>query len=895
MRYAERWKDVRHAAQRRERLRSAERRAGPRLRELGLAGYDDVLALFGTSEHGLGHEEAARRYAQHGPNRLSGDTPRTWYAELAQCYPNPFNLLLTGLALIGAALGDLKTTLILVLMISVGTLMRFVQEHRSARAMQQLRALAPATAIVRRREDRHGPETLWNPRGGVAVPVESLVPGDVVLLRAGDIVPADVRLLSANSFYLSQASLTGEALPVEKRESAANAWQAPGDDESVPALPNVACMGTSVVSGSALAVVVATGDATYFGTVAAGLRDAPAPTSFDRGVRSVSFMLIRFTLVLVPIVLLLNGLIKGDWAEALTFALAVGVGLTPEMLPVVVTAALARGALLLARHKVITKHLNAVQDIGAMDVLCVDKTGTLTRDRVALRHCVDTQGRDDNGVFALAYLNSLFQGGVDNLLDRAVLAQRDLQAYAAGYVRVAEIPFDSVRRRLSVVVRDVSSGDELLIAKGAVDDLLAVCTRERRGEAVLALTPERLAAAQRLCCDLEADGAGVVAVATRAVSHAPGFGPSDERELELRGFLAFVDPVKDDAIAAIAALRAKGIAIKVITGDNERVTRRVAERVGLAVDDVLAGSRIDRLGDAELVAAAARATLFVRTTPTQKARVVHALRATGRTVGYLGDGVNDAAALRAADVGITVDTAVPIARESADFVLLEKDLLVVEHAVVVGRRMFGNVLKYIAMTTSSNFGNVFSVLIASAFLPFVPMLPIQLIAQNLLYDLSQILLPWDRVDEEFVAQPQRWRPDAILRFTLCIGPISSVFDILTYALMWHVFDANVPGSQALFQTGWFVEGLLSQTLIVHMLRTRHLPFVRGVATWPLVAATATIVGVGIALPFTSLGASIGLVRLPGAYYAWLALILLEYAVAMQIGKTLYVRRFKEWL
>jgi Mg2+-importing ATPase len=873
-------------------------RSSLRLRELSVATHEDALALLGSSTGGLTPREAKQRLARIGPNRLRQDAPREWYRQLAASYPSPFNLLLSGLAAVAAVLDGVETAVVLVLllMISISTLMRFIQEYRSAIALRQLEALVPATAVVLRHENGIS-ESRWERHYGSEVPVESLVPGDLIHLRAGDLVPADVRVLSSRELHVSQASLTGEALPVHKHESAMG-WttsdDASGAHADIPDLTNICCMGSGVVSGHAVAIVAATGDDTYFGSLAATLRCAPPPTSFDHGVRAVSWMLIRFTLVLVPIVLLVNGFIKGDWTEAFTFALAVGVGLTPEMLPVVVTGALARGAANLARHRVLTKRLSAIQNIGAIDVLCVDKTGTLTQEQAVLRQSLDTAGREDARVLELARLHCRLRGACDDPLDRALL-QADSPERDARYERVSEIPFDFRRRRVSVVARDCG-GREQLIAKGAVDEMLAVCSHRERDGATIALTPPMRTALLRLRHDLEADGARVIALATREFAQPqPTYGAADENGLVLRGLLAFVNPVRDDAADAIRRLERIGITIKLVTGDSERPTLSVADAVGLAAAEPLSGPRIDALDDAELEVAVARASVFVRTTPAQKARVVRALRARGHTVGFLGDGINDAQALRDADVGIAVAAASPIAREAADFILLAHGLLVVEQAVAEGRRMFGNIMKYLKMTTSANLGNVLSVLVAGAFLPFLPMQPIHLLTQNLLYDLSQILLTWDRVDDDFCARPQRWDPASIPRFALCMGPISSVFDFITFALMWQVFEANTPDRQALFQTGWFVEGLLSQTLIVHMIRTRHLPLVQSAASWPLVTATAVVAGAGLMLPFTAAGAAIGLVPLPAAYFAWLALLLFEYCVATQIGKTVYQRRYGAWL
>jgi Mg2+-importing ATPase len=659
-------------------------------------------------------------------------------------------------------------------------------------------------------------------------------------------------------------------------------------------------MGTNVVSGTARAVVVATGADTYFGSLAKHLTGRRAPTSFDRGVSGVSWLLIRFMCVMVPLIFFVNGFTKGDWVETFFFGLSVAVGLTPEMLPMIVTANLARGAVAMSRRKVIVKHLNAIQNLGAMDVLCTDKTGTLTQDKVVLLKYLNVRGEEDEEVLEYAYLNSYFQTGLKNLLDVAVLEHADLiqsKQLTERYLKTDEVPFDFNRRRMSVVVHEVFRGRDLLLCKGAVEEVLGVCRSALVDGQATPLTAGVWEQALELSTGLNEDGLRVIAVAFKVVDSRPGkeYGVADEAELVLCGFLAFLDPPKETAGPAIAALQGHGVQVKVLTGDNELVARKVCKEVGLDVSHTLLGGDVQDMTDAELARAAETTTLFAKLTPPQKARVIKALQESGHTVGFLGDGINDAPALRGADVGISVDTAADIAKESAGVILLEKSLLVLEDGAMEGRKTFGNIIKYIKMAASSNFGNIFSVLGASLWLPFLPMLPLHLLIQNLLYDLSQTAIPFDRVDREYLARPRKWRVGDIGRFMLCIGPISSVFDFTTFALLWFVFGATTVGQQSLFQSAWFVEGLISQTLIIHMIRTARIPFVQSRAALPLTLLTLTIMAVGIYLPFSPLGASIGLVPLPLSFFPWLVATLLAYCVLTQLVKGWYVRKFGTWL
>ncbi|MCZ0735862.1 magnesium-translocating P-type ATPase [Phreatobacter sp. AB_2022a] len=850
---------------------------------------------------GLTVAEAVERLGREGRNEVAHDRPPHWLLQLAGCFNNPFILVLVALAVIQfvSSPDELKPVIIVAVMVGVSVALRFWQEFRSARAADRLKAMVRTTATVLRRGWDEGEAT---PR---EIDMRDLVAGDVIRLSAGDMVPADVRLITSRDLFISQAVLTGESIPIEKYDTsghvAAKSAQLPAvDPADVLDLPNICFMGTNVVSGTATAIVVATGRRTYFGSLARSIVGQRAQTSFDRGVNSVSWLLIRFMLVMVPVVFAINGFTKGDWSEALLFAISVAVGLTPEMLPMIVSANLSKGAVAMARRKVVVKRLNAIQNLGAMDVLCTDKTGTLTQDRVILEHHLDVHGRDDEAVLRLAFLNSHHQSGMKNLMDQAVLrfmAEKGRGCDATLYRKIDELPFDFVRRRLSIVVETLKR-EHLMIAKGAVEEMLAVSSHVRDGDAVVPLDDARRAALLGLARAQNADGFRVLIVATRLLVAGDVkqlYANADERDLTIEGFLTFLDPPKETAGPAIAALRGNGVAVKILTGDNAVVSSKICRDVGLEPGEPLLGRDVEKLDEPALRAAVEAHAVFAKMSPLQKARVVRALQANGHTVGFLGDGINDAPALRDADVGISVDTGADIAKESADIILLEKSLMVLEEGIIKGRETFGNIIKYIKMTASSNFGNVFSVLVASAFLPFLPMLALHLLIQNLCYDISQLSLPWDRMDREFLREPRKWAAGDIGRFMICIGPISSIFDISTYCLMWFVFAANAPEHQSLFQSGWFIEGLLSQTLIVHMIRTQKIPFAQSTAAWPVLLLTGAIMAFGIYLPFSPIGAAVGLQPLPPAYFPWLVATLAGYCVLTQIVKTLYIRHFKTWL
>ncbi|MBM3115014.1 magnesium-translocating P-type ATPase [Jeongeupia naejangsanensis] len=837
-----------------------------------------ALKRLGSRIDGLCTEEADTKRKRTGPNEVEHEKPMPWSTHLWLCYRNPFNLLLTVLALISAATDDMKATVVIATMVGISTVLRFVQEKRSNSAADRLKAMVSNTATVLRDGAR------------LELPIHDLVPGDIVQLSAGDMIPADLRVLTAKDLFVSQAALTGESLPVEKF-----ADQPDHAERNPLALANLCFMGTNVVSGSATALVIGTGNRTYFGALAEKVTAQDrTPTQFQAGVNKVSWVLIRFMFVMTPLVLFINGFTKGDWTEAALFALSIAVGLTPEMLPMIVTSTLAKGAVVLSRKQVIVKRLDAIQNFGAMDILCTDKTGTLTQDRIALERHTDAWGERCDAVLDMAYLNSAYQTGLKNLLDVAVLEHAELRAEFDtdhGWEKVDEVPFDFVRRRMSVVVRQRDE-QQLLICKGALEEVLAACTHVRRGDETLPLSAGLLAQIRDVAAGLNREGLRVVAVASKPVPlDVTNYGVADERELVLAGYIAFLDPPKESTAPALKALKAVGIDVKVLTGDNELVTLKVCREVGLTVNGVVLGDRIDAMSDLQLSAVAETATVFAKLTPMHKERIVRLLRERGHVVGFMGDGINDAPALRAADIGISVDSAVDIAKEAADLILLEKSLMVLEQGVIEGRKTFANMLKYIKMTASSNFGNVFSVLVASAFIPFLPMLPMHLLVQNLLYDISQIAIPFDNVDDELLQKPQRWNPDELTRFMVCFGPISSIFDILTFVLMWKVFGANSPEHQTLFQSGWFVVGLLSQTLIVHMIRTRKIPFIQSRAAWPLLAMTAVIMAIGIFLPMGPLAGYFKLQALPLAYFPWLIGILLSYMVLTQLIKGVYARRY----
>ncbi len=845
----------------------------PSLQDVAQLTPELAVKGLGSSASGLSSARARERLATYGPNTIAAERQTSWFTMLLSNLRDPLSGLLLVLAVISYFTGDQRSTVLIVVMLVLSVGLRFLQELKADHAAEKLKAMVRTTATV--------------VRGGAAleVPLRALVPGDVVQLSAGDMVPADLRLIESRDLFVNQATLTGEALPVGKHAPAVT-------DKSLAQfdIPNLCFMGTDVESGTATALVVATAGATYFGGLSLSLQRRDEVTDFDRGVTRFTWLMIRFIAVMVPLVFLINWFGKGDWAQAFLFALAVAVGLTPELLPMIVTVNLSKGALNMSKQKVIVKRLNAIQNFGAMDILCTDKTGTLTEGKVTLIKHVDIEGKENSDVLTYAYLNSFYQTGLRNLLDQAVLAHDTAQAQRVehSYQKVDEVPFDFVRRRMSVVVED-GKGKHLLICKGAVEEVLAQSNAVQVAGRTLPLSQLHHQSKQDLVGKLNAQGFRLIALAIRELPPSKRvYSVADEVNLTLVGFLAFLDPAKPTAAQALKDLSRHGVQVKVLTGDNEVVTRKLCSEVGLPITRILLGSEVDKFSDAELEQAAEEATVFDKLEPAHKERVIQALKRRGHVVGFMGDGINDAPALKAADVGISVDSAVDIAKESSDIILLEKSLYVLKDGVREGRKVFGNIDKYIKMTASSNFGNMLSVVGASLFLPFLPMLPIQVIANNLLYDLSQVAIPTDGVDVEYLNRPRPWNLKHLERFILIMGSVSSVFDFATYAILIFLFGAWT-GAQALFHTGWFVESLLSQTLIIHILRTNRLPFFQSRASWPLTITTLAAVAVGVYLPFSPLAQTLSFVPLPGRYWLFMLGVLLLYAAAAQLVKRWFER------
>ena len=857
----------------------------------------EAMAKLGSTAQGLTQEEADRRLEEHGPNAVVQEKAHPWLVLIGHSVRNPLVILLSLLATVSFLTGDMRAAIVMMGMVVLGLVLRFLQEAKADAAAARLKAMITVTATV----IRDG-----QPR---EIPLGDLVAGDLIKLSAGDMIPADVRVLTCKDLFVIQSSLTGESLPVEKTDAPADG----GIKRAALELANVCYLGTSVESGTATALVVATGLNTYMGAMSKAIVAQTVQTSFDKGVSKFTWLMIRFMMVMVPLVFLINALTKApegaaeraahaanwwqwlgtrDWKEAFLFSMAVAVGLTPEMLPMIVTVCLSKGAIAMSRKKVIIKRLNSIQNLGAMDVLCTDKTGTLTLDRVLIeRHC-DVVRKEDDDVMALAYLNSYFQTGLKNVLDRAVLEHRELHAEIKipQWEKVDEIPFDFSRRLMSVVV-ETPQDKHRLITKGAPEEVFKRCSHfELYGE-VLPLEYVLVADLKEEYEELSSDGFRVLALAYKDLDRKPAYSKADECDLILRGYIAFLDPPKDTSRPALEALRQHGVTAKILTGDNELVSKKICSEVGLPTDRILLGSQVEAMDDAQWGEAAEQVTLFARLSPAHKQRIIKVLQGQGHVVGFLGDGINDAPALRAADVGISVDSAVDIAKESADVILLEKSLLVLEEGVMEGRKVFANIQKYIRMGASSNFGNMFSVLGASAFLPFLPMQPIQLLTNNLLYDFSQVPIPTDDVDPEQIARPRPWTTKELTHFILFIGPISSIFDYTTFFMMLYIF--NCWGNASLFQTGWFVESLLTQTLIIHIIRTNRIPFLQSRASWPLAATTVLVMLAGMWLPFSPIAEYLGFAPLPILYWPLIFLTLLCYILLTQGVKAWLIHR--KWI
>ena len=885
----------------------------------------EVLKNLHTGLSGLDATAVFTNRSNYGNNKVTHEKKKSLAKRLAGAFINPFTAILFCLAVVSAMtdmvfpyfslLGsvpedfDPLTVVIILTMVLLSGTLRFVQESRSGNAAEKLLAMITTTCTVTRK----GQEK-------TEIPMDDLVVGDIVHLSAGDMIPGDVRILEAKDLFVSQASLTGESEPIEKTPN-----ENP-ERQSVTEYTDIAFMGSSVVSGSATAVVVCTGDHTLFGSMASAIAGEAVETSFTKGVNAVSWVLIRFMLVMVPLVFFINGITKGDWLDAFLFGISVAVGLTPEMLPMIVTTCLAKGAVSMSKKQTIVKNLNSIQNFGAMDILCTDKTGTLTQDQVVLEYHLNVNGEDDTRVLRHAYLNSFFQTGYKNLMDIAIIRKTE-EAEAAdprlldlseNYVKVDEIPFDFTRRRLTTVVRD-RAGKTQMVTKGAVEEMLSICAYAECDGAVQPLTEDLRRRILETVDTLNDKGFRVLAIAQKTDPSPVGaFGVKDEQDMVLLGYLAFLDPPKESTADAIRALKDHGVTTKILTGDNDKVTRTICKQVGLKVRNMLLGADLDKMTDEELAKAAESTDVFAKLTPDQKARVVSVLRENGHTVGFMGDGINDAAAMKAADIGISVDTAVDVAKESADIILLQKDLMVLEQGIIEGRKTYANMIKYIKMTASSNFGNMFSVLAASALLPFLPMMSVHLIFLNLIYDLSCTAIPWDNVDEEFIAKPRKWDASSVGNFMLWIGPTSSIFDFTTYIFMYFVFcplfvsggvlfndlAAHFSGPElaamqaqyiGLFQAGWFVESMWSQTLVIHMIRTPKIPFIQSHASAPVTLLTMAGIAALTVIPFTPFGAALGFVALPMSYFAYLIPCILLYMVLATSLKKAYVRHYGELL
>lgn len=870
---------------------------------------ESTFANYQTSALGLVDDQVEENRDTYGENVITKGQEDSMIKKIYESIINPFTVILLVIALVSFITNvwlakpgeqDPTTSIIIVTLVLISGGIRFIQELRSDKAASNLSRMIVNTATVL----RDGSEQ--------EIPIDEIVVGDVIKLSAGDMIPADVVLIDSRDFFVQQSGLTGESDAVEK------VCLRKADSQNLDSLlesESLAFMGTNVISGRATALVLVVGDETMMGAIEQTINTYDEPTSFEREMNTISWLLIRLMLVMVPVVFVINGLTDGDWLEAGVFALSVGVGLTPEMLPMIITASLAKGSIIMAKEKVVIKKLNAIQDLGAIDILCTDKTGTLTQDEIVLEYPLDIHGELDLSVLRRAYLNSYFQTGLKNLMDRAIINRTQKEAKKHEIVRdldqtfhkIDELPFDFERRRMSVIVKD-EDGVVSMVTKGALEEMLSVSTYvEYKGE-IKRLTDEVRQEVLAEVAQLNEQGLRVLGVSYKTdLDENDIFSVEDERDMILTGYLAFLDPPKPSAAPAIKALAEYGVTTKILTGDNEKVTQAVCEKVGLDVERILLGSEIDTMTDQELAQVVETTTVFAKLSPDQKARIILCLKNNGHKVGYMGDGINDAPSMKVSDVGISVDTAVDIAKETADVILLDKDLMVLEKGLVEGRKVYANMTKYIKMTVSSNFGNIFSLLFASIFLPFLPMAPVHLIVLNLIYDLSCIALPFDNVDKDFLKKPRIWEANSIMRFMAWIGPISSVFDIITYMLLYflvvpmilgHGYNHGAVDAAAfimVFQTGWFIESMWSQTMVVHMLRSPKLPFIQSRPAFSVVVTTLVAAFFVTSLPYSPLASILKLSQLNGLYFVLLFAIIVLYMLSVTVVKRIYIKKYKEWL
>ena len=870
---------------------------------------ESTFANYKTSALGLVDDQVEENRDAYGENVITKGQEDSMIKKIYESIINPFTVILLVIALVSFITNvwlakpgeqDPTTSIIIVTLVLISGGIRFIQELRSDKAASNLSRMIVNTATVL----RDGSEQ--------EIPIDEIVVGDVIKLSAGDMIPADVVLIDSRDFFVQQSGLTGESDAVEKICLSKAESQ---NLDSLLASESLAFMGTNVISGRATALVLVVGDETMMGAIEQTINTYDEPTSFEREMNTISWLLIRLMLVMVPVVFVINGLTDGDWLEAGVFALSVGVGLTPEMLPMIITASLAKGSIIMAKEKVVIKKLNAIQDLGAIDILCTDKTGTLTQDEIVLEYPLDIHGELDLSVLRRAYLNSYFQTGLKNLMDRAIINRTQKEAKKHEIVRdldqtfhkIDELPFDFERRRMSVIVKD-EDGVVSMVTKGALEEMLSVSNYvEYKGE-IKRLTDEVRQEVLAEVAQLNEQGLRVLGVSYKTdLDENDIFSVEDERDMILTGYLAFLDPPKPSAAPAIKALAEYGVTTKILTGDNEKVTQAVCEKVGLDVERILLGSEIDTMTDQELAQVVETTTVFAKLSPDQKARIILCLKNNGHKVGYMGDGINDAPSMKVSDVGISVDTAVDIAKETADVILLDKDLMVLEKGLVEGRKVYANMTKYIKMTVSSNFGNIFSLLFASIFLPFLPMAPVHLIVLNLIYDLSCIALPFDNVDKEFLKKPRIWEANSIMRFMAWIGPISSVFDIITYMLLYflvvpmilgHGYNHGATDAAAfimVFQTGWFIESMWSQTMVIHMLRSPKLPFIQSRPAFSVVVTTLAAAFFVTSLPYSPLASILKLSQLNGLYFVLLFAIIVLYMLSVTVVKRIYIKKYKEWL
>ena len=849
----------------------------------------EALSHFNNDLNGLSKERAAEKLEKYGSNEIKQSYKDTVWQRLFEAIVNPFNIILliiAGITLLTDVIlvsdKDYYTFIVLIILIGVSSGISFIQSETSSRAVENLTSEINNTSHVYRDGEL------------IEIVTEDIVPGDIIKLGAGDMIPADLRFLKTKDCFISQSSLTGESEPVEKfSHSLENAENLPLSD-----LDNVALLGSTMISGSALAIAFSTGNYTYLSTIANLLTEKPSKNSFEQGVEEISRLLIRLMLLIVPIVFLINAFNKGDMFKALLFSISIAVGLTPEMLPVITSSTLAIGARKMSKKKVIVRNMSSIQSLGQMNILCTDKTGTLTEDEIVLEKYMDLEGNTDLRVLRHAYLNSYFQTGLKNLIDVAIINKGnsyDLDKVLSKYKAVDEIPFDFNRRRMSVVLED-KSGKRQLITKGAVEEMLSISRFIEMDGKVQELSPELKKRFLNTYEKYNRAGLRMLAVAQKNdVPDTNEFNVEDESEMVLIGLMGFLDPPKESASPAIEALKEHKIRTVVLTGDSTGVAKKVCNEVGIDASVYYEGIEIDKMNDSELKHACSRANLFTKLSPQEKKRIIETYQDLGNTVGYLGDGVNDSPALKTADVGISVDSAVDIAKETADIVLMEKDLMVLEEGVEEGRKTYTNIMKYINMASSGNFGNIISIIIASIFLPFLPMKPVQLLTQNILNDFAQLGMPYDNVDDEYLLEPKAWSTKNIKRFIFWFGPISTIFDVLCFVVLWFALGADSVANAGLFQSGWFLFGTLSQIAIIHMIRTAKTPFLESNASKRLTVSTLVVSIVACVIAFSDIAIALDMRPLPLKFLPYLILLLLGYCITVQVLKKVYVKKYGEWM